>query len=109
MEPQSQSQGGGQAQSRGAAGLTRYHRPLALRAEVSASPFLHFPSTCRTELTLAPPRAPPHSPSGKLKTYFLNRLNSEKSALASLQSTQPFLFGGELLGTLHSFFYKLQK
>ncbi|XP_067462529.1 microtubule cross-linking factor 1 isoform X1 [Thunnus thynnus] len=34
VEPQSQSQGGGQAQSRGATGLTRYHRPLALRAEL---------------------------------------------------------------------------
>lgn len=37
VEPQSQSQSGGQAQGRGAAGLTRYHRPLALRIEVSAS------------------------------------------------------------------------
>ncbi|KAM6918627.1 microtubule cross-linking factor 1 isoform 2-T2 [Xenentodon cancila] len=34
MEPQSQSQVGGQAQSRGATGLTRYHRPLALRIEL---------------------------------------------------------------------------
>ncbi|KAM3866254.1 microtubule cross-linking factor 1-like [Diretmus argenteus] len=36
VEPQSQGggQGGGQAQSKGAAGLTRYHRPLALRAEL---------------------------------------------------------------------------
>uniref|UniRef100_A0A3Q3JRR2 SOGA coiled-coil domain-containing protein n=1 Tax=Monopterus albus TaxID=43700 RepID=A0A3Q3JRR2_MONAL len=40
VEPQSQSQGGGQAQSKGATGLTRYHRPLALRAEVSASSLL---------------------------------------------------------------------
>uniref|UniRef100_A0A8C3B3X4 Microtubule crosslinking factor 1 n=1 Tax=Cyclopterus lumpus TaxID=8103 RepID=A0A8C3B3X4_CYCLU len=43
VEPQSQSQGWGQAQSRGATGLTRYHRPLALRAEVSASSLLHLP------------------------------------------------------------------
>uniref|UniRef100_A0A3Q3XQT9 SOGA coiled-coil domain-containing protein n=1 Tax=Mola mola TaxID=94237 RepID=A0A3Q3XQT9_MOLML len=39
MEPQSQSQ------SRGATGPTRYHRPLALRAEVSESSLLHLPST----------------------------------------------------------------
>ncbi|KAI3374260.1 hypothetical protein L3Q82_006107 [Scortum barcoo] len=38
VEPQSQSQGGGQAQSRGATGLTRYHRPLALRAELRDTP-----------------------------------------------------------------------
>ncbi|XP_069014021.1 microtubule cross-linking factor 1 isoform X1 [Embiotoca jacksoni] len=38
VEPQSQSQGGGQAQSRGATGLTRYHRPLALRAELRDAP-----------------------------------------------------------------------
>ncbi|XP_034557966.1 LOW QUALITY PROTEIN: microtubule cross-linking factor 1 [Notolabrus celidotus] len=38
VEPQSQSQGGGQAQSRGAPGLTRYHRPLALRAELRDTP-----------------------------------------------------------------------
>ncbi|XP_034744775.1 microtubule cross-linking factor 1 [Etheostoma cragini] len=38
VEPQSQSQGGGQAQSRGAMGLTRYHRPLALRAELRDTP-----------------------------------------------------------------------
>ncbi|RVE61017.1 hypothetical protein OJAV_G00166550 [Oryzias javanicus] len=38
VEPQSQSQGGGQAQGRGAAGLTRYHRPLALRIELRDSP-----------------------------------------------------------------------
>lgn len=44
MESQSQSQAGGQAQSRGAAGLTRYHRPLALSVEVSASSLLHLPS-----------------------------------------------------------------
>lgn len=45
VEPQSKSQGWGQPQSRGAAGLTRYNRPLALRAEVSAppSPLLHLP------------------------------------------------------------------
>ncbi|XP_024908428.1 microtubule cross-linking factor 1 isoform X7 [Cynoglossus semilaevis] len=34
VEPQSKSQGWGQPQSRGAAGLTRYNRPLALRAEL---------------------------------------------------------------------------
>ncbi|XP_072219154.1 microtubule cross-linking factor 1 isoform X2 [Leuresthes tenuis] len=38
VEPQSQSQGGGQAQSRGATGLTRYHRPLALRIELRDTP-----------------------------------------------------------------------
>ncbi|XP_040911861.1 microtubule cross-linking factor 1 isoform X2 [Toxotes jaculatrix] len=38
VEPQCQSQGGGQAQSRGATGLTRYHRPLALRAELRDTP-----------------------------------------------------------------------
>ncbi|XP_051264147.1 microtubule cross-linking factor 1 isoform X3 [Dicentrarchus labrax] len=38
VEPQSQSQGWGQAQSRGATGLTRYHRPLALRAELRDTP-----------------------------------------------------------------------
>ncbi|XP_070774629.1 microtubule cross-linking factor 1 [Enoplosus armatus] len=38
VEPQSQSQGGGQAQSRGATGLTRYHRSLALRAELRDTP-----------------------------------------------------------------------
>ncbi|XP_034468345.1 microtubule cross-linking factor 1 isoform X3 [Hippoglossus hippoglossus] len=38
VEPQSQSQGGGQAQCRGAPGLTRYHRPLALRAELRDTP-----------------------------------------------------------------------
>ncbi|KAF3698711.1 Microtubule cross-linking factor 1 [Channa argus] len=38
MEPQSQSQGGGQAQSRGATGLTRYQRPLVLRAELRDTP-----------------------------------------------------------------------
>ncbi|XP_045907780.1 microtubule cross-linking factor 1 isoform X1 [Micropterus dolomieu] len=38
VEPQSQSQGGGQAQSRGAPGPTRYHRPLALRAELRDTP-----------------------------------------------------------------------
>lgn len=44
MESQSQSQAGGQAQSRGATGLTRYHRPLALSVEVSASSLLQLPS-----------------------------------------------------------------
>ncbi|XP_056149758.1 microtubule cross-linking factor 1 [Lampris incognitus] len=34
VEPQSQTQGGGQAQSKGTTGLARYHRPLALRAEL---------------------------------------------------------------------------
>nr|XP_043878201.1 microtubule cross-linking factor 1 isoform X2 [Solea senegalensis] len=38
VEPQSQSHGGGQAQSRGATGFTRYHRPLALRAELRDTP-----------------------------------------------------------------------
>uniref|UniRef100_A0A3Q3BCP2 Microtubule crosslinking factor 1 n=1 Tax=Kryptolebias marmoratus TaxID=37003 RepID=A0A3Q3BCP2_KRYMA len=37
VEPQIQTYGGVQAQSRGATGLTMYHRPLALRIEVSAS------------------------------------------------------------------------
>ncbi|XP_056276710.1 microtubule cross-linking factor 1 isoform X2 [Pseudoliparis swirei] len=36
VEPQ--SQGWGPAQSRGATGLTRYHRPLALRAEIRDTP-----------------------------------------------------------------------
>ncbi|KAM9845228.1 microtubule cross-linking factor 1 [Aulostomus maculatus] len=42
VEPQSQN--GGQAQSRGATGLTRYHRPLALRAELRDAPAsdIHF-------------------------------------------------------------------
>lgn len=44
VESQSQSQAGGQAQSRGAPGFTRYHRPLALSVEVSASSLLHLPS-----------------------------------------------------------------
>lgn len=43
VELQSQTYGGGQAQSRGAMGLTVYHRPLALRIEVSASSLLHLP------------------------------------------------------------------
>uniref|UniRef100_A0A3P9K781 Microtubule crosslinking factor 1 n=1 Tax=Oryzias latipes TaxID=8090 RepID=A0A3P9K781_ORYLA len=42
VEPQSQSQSGGQAQGRGAAGLTRYHRPLALRIELRDSPDVQF-------------------------------------------------------------------
>lgn len=50
MEPQNQVVG--PAQSRGASGLTRYHRPLALRAEVSACPLLYFPSTSSAKLTL---------------------------------------------------------
>ncbi|KAM8851033.1 microtubule cross-linking factor 1 isoform 2-T2 [Spinachia spinachia] len=38
VEPQSQSRGGGQAPGRGAKGLTRYHGPLALRAELRDTP-----------------------------------------------------------------------